>query len=635
MIKNKNMQALEQVRLRLVENKDKPSKITSKVYKKRNKEFGFIKLASGKRVKLNSKTMKNLMNGDVVEADLIKINNEYKARISKVVERHYTLLNGYVKTRNGKTILVPEEDISQRILIDGAPFSLRQGDFVSAKINRYPSNGEIRVYINELIVNEDDPKFKQKYIKYKYKIDDVYNYDKVDIRDIDRLHFKNDNRVDLTDLDFVTIDSEGARDLDDAIYVEKLDNGNWRVYVAISDASHYIKEGSSVDKDALRKGMTAYINGDVTPMFSSYITQNFLSLVANLKRKVFMFDCEISSDGEVSDYKFYEATIRVSGRLTYNDVTNYIDYGDVSESISANGLELIIQRLYHVYGILNFKRRSDSLIVNHVDYYIAYNENNTPIGINKFKKGIGHKIVEEVMVLTNKTTGEFLKKNLSKGIFRNKNRIKEDSTNLMGCYGIDGDIPISDYIEKYNNLTKGEKGLVNQIAISSSLERSVYGVEPKNHFTMGINGYSTFTSPIRKYTDIINHRVIKGILGVSGYHSIDNIEEIAGKLNEVSQKIDGGVLELERWSYRDYLKSNLQNVVSNGRVVEVSNHEVLVNINDTPIVCKVLLDKGKKEFDVRTKTLKSGRRTYTIGDEISFIPKFFDDQDKWVKVVVV
>lgn len=629
------MQALEQVRLRLVENKDKADKITSKVYKKRNKDFGFIKLTSGKRVKLNSKTMKNLMNGDVVEVDLIKINNEYKARIHKVLERNYTSLCGYVRNRNGKTTLIPEDDISQKIIIDGAPFTLRDGDFVLAKINRYPSNGEIRVYVNELVVNEDDPKFKQKYIKYKYNINDVYNYDKVDIRDIDRLHFKNDNRVDLTELDFVTIDGDGARDLDDAIYVDKLNNGNWKVYVAISDASHYIKEGSSVDNDAFKKGMTAYINGDVTPMFSSYITQNFLSLEANLKRKVFMFDCEISSDGEVLKYDFYEATVRVSGRLTYNDVTNYIDYGDVSESISANSLELIIQRLYHIYGILNFKRRSDSLIGNHVDYYIAYNENNSPVGINKFKKGIGHKIVEEIMVLTNKTTGEFLKENSSKGVFRNKSQIKENSKVLMGSLGIDGNIPISDYVEKYSNLVKGDLGALNQITISSSLERSVYGINPENHLTMGINGYSTFTSPIRKYTDIVNHRVIKNILGISGYEPVVNIERIIESLNEASQNIDNGVIELERWTYREYLKSNLQSVVSSGKIVEVSHHEVLVNINDTPIVCKLLLDKGKKDFDMRTKTLKSGRRTYTIGDEISFIPKFFDDQDKWVKVAIV
>ncbi len=330
------------------------------------------------------------------------------------------------------------------------------------------------------------------------------------------------NRVDIRNMRLVTIDDESARDFDDAIYCEPRPRGGYRLVVAIADVSHYVRPESPLDEEAIRRGNSVYFPDHVVPMLPEKLSNGLCSLNPDVDRLCMVADMTISAAGNISGYTFYQAVMRSHARLTYNKVSDMLERPDTEQGyrLAAQYADLLphLHNLYDLYKLLRRARTERGAIdFETTETKIVFDAERKIEEIVPVQRNDAHKIVEECMLCANVATARFLKKHEMPALYRVHDGPSEERLNalrlFLGELGLQlggGDKPASsDYQALLAEVADRSDANVIQMVMLRSLSQAVYSPEESGHFGLGFASYTHFTSPIRRYPDLIVHRAIK------------------------------------------------------------------------------------------------------------------------------
>ncbi|RIY32242.1 hypothetical protein CKF54_05240 [Psittacicella hinzii] len=328
-------------------------------------------------------------------------------------------------------------------------------------------------------------------------------------------------RKDLTKLNFVTIDGEDAKDFDDAVYCQRLeDNSGWRLYVAIADVSYYVREGSFLDESARTRATSIYFPTRVVPMLPEELSNGLCSINPNVKRFTLVCEMTINNKGKLNSYEFYQACIISKNRYTYNQVQNIIDSGFSELKNSTVELNQDLANLFQLYQALTYARdERGAIAIESSEPKFKFNEDGTIEGMYFLNRKDAHKMIEELMIITNVAAAKYVYDNNAPAPNRNHSIPTVERITSLNNYLVNFDIAVPPFPtpKDYQDLAKvidklpSERELV-YTQMLRSLPRAVYETDSKGHFGLALEKYAQFTSPIRRYPDLLLHRVIKSII---------------------------------------------------------------------------------------------------------------------------
>ena len=428
------------------------------------------------------------------------------------------------------------------------------------------------------------------------------------------------SRINLVKKPFVTIDGKDAKDFDDAILCEQKTNG-FTLWVAIADVAEVVIENSALDKEALKRGTSIYFPNYVIPMLPEKISNDVCSLVPNKKRNVLVCKIEFNLKAEIESFEFLEAIISSHKRFTYSEIANYSENNSIVTS-SLECLKILTNKL-----LKNRLNRNALEIDSQEPSLIVDNDGNLK-EINLPKRLFAHQMIEESMIAANICAAKFIKKNLGFGIYR----IHEEPDflkieNLKKFFSLKGhssknvDNPVEQINSFVKHSNKAQEKKIFNILILQSLKRASYSTQEVGHFGLQLNQYTHFTSPIRRYPDLIAHRLIKSILNNSKLEvTKDKYEETLHDLSDLEKKAETASRQVTQQMICFGLKkfigeefsTYIVGVTEFGLFCEIENFFIsgLIHVSD--------LQKDRYIFDSQANILK-GRRTgkiFRIGQKI-------------------
>ncbi len=491
--------------------------------------FGFL-ICDEQRddIFLSHRQMRAVFHGDRV---LVRVRGKDRrdrdeGEIVEVLERKTTQLVGRVyfddRLLRGRKVARLEalnRRIDHEILIIGDGIKLAQGQIAVANIIEQPSlHGIARAEVVAILGEHLTPELEVEVAIRNHDIPFEFS-DRV-IADVDALPFsvtarQKSRRADLRQLDFVTIDGEDARDFDDAVYCEPRQSGGWRLFVAIADVAHYVRPGSQLDEEAYSRGTSVYFPQYVVPMLPEKLSNGLCSLNPELDRLVLVCEMTLSRQGRISSYQFYEGVIHSKGRLTYTQVADWIDQGQFPQH--QNNLACLLE----LHGVLAARRKErGALDFASTEVAFDFSKDGRIETIKPVVRNIAHTIIEECMLCANVSAARFIAKQELPGLYRVHEKPKLEKVGylreFLASFNIDlggGDFPEPrDYQAAASQLAGLPNGHILQIALLRSMQQAVYQPENKGHFGLAYSQYAHFTSPIRRYPDLLIHRLIKSVI---------------------------------------------------------------------------------------------------------------------------
>jgi ribonuclease R len=494
--------------------------------------FGFvIPDEPGDDLFLTEREMQKVLHGDKVLAKITGFDRRGRPEgtIVEVVERGNTHIIGRLLKDNGVWIVAPEDKrIGQDILVAGSPGKAKSGQIVTVELTEQPARFKQPVgRIVEVLGDMDDPGMEIEIAVRKFGVPHVFS--DAALKQAGKLpdvvHEKDwGERVDLRDVPLVTIDGEDARDFDDAVYCEPVKVGRsnaFRLIVAIADVSHYVRPNDALDTDALERSTSVYFPRRVIPMLPEKLSNGLCSLNPNVDRLTLVCDAVITAKGEIKAYQFYPAVIHSAARLTYTEVAAILSNTKGPEAAKRSHLVPHLQDLYAVYhALLKARLERGAIDFETTETYIVCNPAGKIEKIIPRTRNDAHKLIEECMLAANVCAADLLLRHKHPGTYRiHAAPTKEKLTQVreflkqVGLSLGGGDTPVAgDYAELMKKIKERPDANLLQTMLLRSMQQAVYSPENIGHFGLAYEAYAHFTSPIRRYPDLLTHRAIKAIL---------------------------------------------------------------------------------------------------------------------------
>lgn len=502
-------------------------------YRKNQKGFGFVKIEDQEdEIYISRENSKNALNGDTVAIKIIAEKEGDKKQEGKIVKivRHEkdTVVGTFQKSRNFAFVVPDDKNFGTDIFISKANLGkARDKKKVLVQILKYPEKGknaegkviEVLGGINEAGVDMLSL-IKQYELPYKFPDEVVAEAkaygDKIDPSDLPR---RRDLRNDI----IFTIDGEDAKDLDDAIHVEKLENGNYKLDVHIADVSHYVREKTELDKEAYLRGTSIYMLGRVIPMLPRELSNGICSLNAGEDRYTLSCSMEITPKAKIVSSDIYKGVIRVTERMCYTDVQKILDRSDETVLKRYEKYISYFDLMAELANILKAKRKENGYLNLEIpESKIILDENGVAIDVKKYETYFANEIIEQFMLIANETVAEKFYWLQAPFIYRNHeapdvDKVKELNKSL---YNFGYKIKISKeeiiYPNEFAKILEDVKGKDEEKVVSNIILRTLrvakYEAENKGHFGIASKYYCHFTSPIRRYPDLFIHRIISKYL---------------------------------------------------------------------------------------------------------------------------
>ncbi len=494
--------------------------------------YGFvIRADGGDDIYLHNRQMRKVFDGDEV---LVRLSGEqYRGKeegaIIEVLSRNTTQLAGRFFNENGLQFVRPENSrVTQDIMIPfGSYGGAKHGQIVVVEItlqpdkNRLPAGRVIQVLGDHMAPGMEIELAIQAHGIPNFWPDEVKQEAaelSTEVSGPDKKH-----RVDLRDLPLITIDGEDARDFDDAVYCEKR-RGGWRLFVAIADVSHYVAVDSALDKEAVARGNSVYFPDFVVPMLPEALSNGLCSLNPDVDRLCMVCEMNISPAGRITAYEFYEAVMHSHARLTYTKVDKLLRGVDAeSDQLRTEYSSVMpgIERLQKLFECLREARDARGAIdFETVETRIMFNEERKIERIVPIKRNDAHKLIEECMLCANVCAANFLEKHQLTGLYRvHEGPSEQKLANLRQFlaelgFGLGGgDKPSSADYQQVMQMIQGRSDAhLIQTVMLRSMRQAMYQVENHGHFGLGYDAYTHFTSPIRRYPDLLVHRAIRSVI---------------------------------------------------------------------------------------------------------------------------
>ncbi|MES2071522.1 MAG: ribonuclease R [Pseudomonadota bacterium] len=480
---------------------------------------------------LPEKEMQRVLHGDKVTARIVGTDRRGRLEggIVEIIERANTHVIGRLLNENGVWIVAPEDKrFSQDILLAGSPGKAKSGQVVSVELTEQPTKyAQALGKIVEVLGDVDDPGMEIEIAVRKFGVPHEFSVaakkaaEKLpaQVRPADL-----EDRVDLRDIPFVTIDGEDARDFDDAVYCEPVKVGRskgYRLLVAIADVSHYVKPNDALDSDALLRSTSVYFPRRVIPMLPEKLSNGLCSLNPDVDRLTLVCDMVVTADGDVHAYQFYPAVIHSAARFTYTEVAAILGNTKGPEANKRLSLVPHLLHLYEVFqSLLRARHARGAIDFETTETYIVCNPSGKIEKILPRTRNDAHKLIEECMLAANVCAADLLKEYKHPGTYRiHASPTKEKLTQVrnflkqVGLHLSGGDAPsASDYAELMKKIKGRPDAPLLQTMLLRSMQQAVYSPDNIGHFGLSYDAYAHFTSPIRRYPDLLTHRAIKAIL---------------------------------------------------------------------------------------------------------------------------
>jgi ribonuclease R len=475
--------------------------------------------------------MQKVLHGDRVLARVVGTDRRGRAEgtIVEVRERANTHVIGRLLNENGVWVVAPEDKrIGQDILVSGSPGKAKAGQIVSVELVEQPSRfRQPTGRIVEVLGDLDDPGMEIEIAVRKFGVPHIFSQPAVkqagklpnEVRDADL-----GERVDLRDVPLVTIDGEDARDFDDAVYCEPVKIGRakgYRLLVAIADVSHYVKPGDALDGDALERSTSVYFPRRVIPMLPEKLSNGLCSLNPAVDRLTLVCDMVVTGQGEVKAYQFYPAVMHSAARLTYNEVAAILGNTGGPEAGRRPGIVPHLLNLNEVFrALLQARQERGAIDFETTETYIVCNAMGKIEKILPRTRNDAHRLIEECMLAANVCAADFLIRHDQPSTFRIHAVPTEEKLNQLRTFlkqvGLNlggGTTPQArDYAELMERIKERPDATLLQTMLLRSMQQAVYSPDNVGHFGLAYEAYAHFTSPIRRYPDLLTHRAIKAVL---------------------------------------------------------------------------------------------------------------------------
>ena len=582
----------------------------------------------------------------------------------EVISRAHESIVGRYFEEGGIGFVTPDNPkIQQEVLVTpGRSGNAKIGQFVEVKITHWPTpRFQPQGDIVEVIGNYMAPGMEIDVALRSYDIPHVWPEAvikearklKPDVEEKDK-----EKRIDLRHLPFVTIDGEDARDFDDAVYCESLGklrlfSGGWRLYVAIADVSSYVRLGSALDAEAQVRGNSVYFPERVVPMLPEELSNGLCSLNPHVDRLAMVCEMTINKSGQMVDYQFYEAVIHSHARLTYNKVSSMLEHARTREgkALRDEYSDVVphLKQLYALYKVLLAARHSRGAIdFETQETRIIFGSERKIAEIRPTVRNDAHKLIEECMLAANVATAEFLKKHEIPALYRVHDGPPPERLEKLRAFL--GELGLSLHKGKDGPTPKDYQSLLAQIAdrpdfhliqtvMLRSLSQAVYSADNHGHFGLNYEAYTHFTSPIRRYPDLLTHRAIRSVIRSrqdtphvkrAGAMSIpkariypydeNTLEQLGEQCSMSERRADEATRDVVNWLKCEYMKDRVGESFP-GVITAVTGFGLFIELTDIYVEGLVhvsALPGDYYHFDPVHHRLSGERtgRTFRLGDTV-------------------
>ena len=503
---------------------------------------GFISRDDGgPDIYLPPNEMRAVLHKDIVKARIVRSDRKGRpeGRVLEIIERSSQPIIGRLLQESGVWLVAPEDKrYGQDVLIPrGATGSARAGQVVVVELVEPPAlYGQPVGRIAEVLGEVDDPGMEIEIAVRKYSVPHIFSNACLEqAKALPEAVRAQDfaGRIDLTDVPLVTIDGEDARDFDDAVYCEPATLGRgktaaegWRLLVAIADVSHYVENGSAIDIDAYDRATSVYFPRRVIPMLPEKLSNGLCSLNPEVDRLCMVCDMLVTQEGAVYAYQFYPAVMWSHARFTYTEVAAILGNTRGPEAIKRKELVPHLLNLHGVYeSLLKARQQRGAVDFDTTETQIVCDENGRIEKIVPRTRNVAHRLIEEAMLAANVCSAQFIAHSKHAGLFRVHEGPTPEKLEALRAYikalglGVSlGDTPKPG---DFQNIAKATQDRPDALQIHAmllrSMQQAIYTPANSGHFGLAFDAYTHFTSPIRRYPDLLVHRVIKAVLAQTRY----------------------------------------------------------------------------------------------------------------------
>lgn len=599
--------------------------------------FGFLVPDDGsKDLFLSPFEMRQVFHGDraLVREGMADRKGRHEGKIVEILERNTPQVVGRYAMEAGVPFVIPSaREIAQDILIHQGALSPKVGDMVVVKITHPPTPNKYAMgEVIEILGEHMAPGLEIEVALRSHQL--PFQFDALVEQEVSAWtetvpKEAYEGRKDLRALHFVTIDGEDARDFDDAVYAEKT-KGGFRLYVAIADVAYYVKPGTALDKSAYERGNSVYFPSRVIPMLPEILSNGLCSLKSEVDRLVMVCQMDISNAGIIKHYEIYDAVICSKARLTYTRVAALLDGEphDIPDDLcdDIRTLDMLYERL------IAQRQKRGAIDFETVETQILFDDNKKISSIQPRVRNKAHKLIEECMLAANQTVATFLIEHDMPSLFRVHEKPLPEKLNelrqFLGPFGLvlgGGDDPDPKHYAKLieSIRDRDDKHLLQTVTLRS-MKQAVYMPDNMGHFGLAFESYTHFTSPIRRYPDLLVHRALKAVL--AGKVKKSDIDEKAllamgQHCSMTERRADDATRDVTHWLKCEYMLDHVGETFE-GMITSVTGFGIFVELTDIYVEGLVhvsSLDNDYYNYDAIHHRLM-GERTgviFRIGDKVT------------------
>jgi len=595
------------------------------------KGFGFVVLdKGGKDLRLSSHQMKLVFHGDKVKVRLL--NRKLDAEVVNVIVTVKTVVGRLHLDGQYPYVVVDDRRIKHNIKITKLLKECMDNQVVIVEILSSPTlDSEATGKVTDILGTYLDEGVEIDSALHRHQIPSAFSDDS--LSESKRLSDKvlekdKKGRVDITHLQLITIDGDDSRDFDDAVYAKPSENG-WKLIVAIADVSHYISENSALDIEAFDRGNSVYFPHRVVPMLPEVISNGLCSLNPNVERLCMACEMSIDSLGELIDYKFYPALMLSHARLTYSQVSEILENKQSSLRDSYRNVIENIEFLYGLYKTLRISRQKRGVMdFDRIESQILFNDKGKIDNIIARQRNDAHKLIEECMLMANQSSAKFLGKHNEDFLYRihpkptsEKIEVTRQFLSAVGLTLEGGNEPESrDFAKVLKNARGRDDENIIKTVVLRTMKQAVYTPSNEGHFGLAFEDYTHFTSPIRRYPDLLVHRAIKRVLNKQPRSPSNKMSEIGSHLSMTERRADDATRDVEQWLKCEYMRDKVGQEFS-GVISGVAGFGFFVELSEIFVEGMVSVRDLKDDYYVYDETHhqmtgERGGKIFRLGDVV-------------------
>ncbi|MFZ2727727.1 MAG: ribonuclease R [Methylococcaceae bacterium] len=603
--------------------------------------FGFIRPDDGSDdLYLSPREMNSLLHNDRAMVRIAGLDKKGRREgaVVQILERNTHTIVGRLYKEDGFNYVIPDnKNIAQTVLLQkGGVGHAKQGQIVIAEITEQPTKIHQPIgRIIEVLGDHLAPGMEIEMAIRSYELPNTWSDELLaEIAPLSEevLEKDKEGRMDLRDLPLVTIDGEDARDFDDAVYCKKTPKG-WKLLVAIADVSHYVQIRSPLDEEAIRRSTSVYFPEQVIPMLPEILSNGLCSLKPNVDRLCMVCELLIDGEGKVSRSRFFDAVMRSQARLTYTEVAKIVVDGDKVVSQQYQSLLPHLKELYALYKVMRLAREQrGAMDFDTQETRIIFGENRKIEKIVPTIRNDAHKLIEEFMISANCAAARYLNaKKIPKLLRIHEGPSADKLLNLktflneLGLRLGGGTQPTPlDYMQLIESIKERPDAHLIQTVLLRSLSQAVYSPDLKGHFGLAVDAYTHFTSPIRRYPDLLVHRAIRHCLQgkkpESFVYGQPEMVLLGEHCSANERRADDATREVVSWLKCEYMLDKIGDVFD-GIISAVTSFGFFVELKDCYVEGLVHISNLGQDyfhFDPTSHQLK-GERTnmrFRLGDNV-------------------